>query len=179
MKTCVTCDDEKDEENFHKNKTECKECLNKRYRDWSATLHGTIKKAAKEHARSDQPNATSKEREEHRKQLYEHYTHLVKKQNNQCYYCGKTVVCDNAGKGRRNSISFDRKDNNQGHTPENTVMCCWECNRTKSNRTDQEFYDYCERIYYHRKATLNHEVDQASLNKYYNVRPQDRMESKL
>jgi hypothetical protein len=54
---------------------------------------------------------------------------LVRIATNRCFYCGST---DNLG--------LDRIDNNKGHTKDNTVVCCYRCNMTRSNNyTYEEF----------------------------------------
>jgi hypothetical protein len=65
---------------------------------------------------------------------------LTKKQffcllDNNCHYC-------HAPK----SMGVDRVFNDYGYTPENSVSCCWNCNRSKSNMDYFEYRDYLNRI---------------------------------
>lgn len=52
-----------------------------------------------------------------------------------CTYCSKYIDWNSV-----NRYNLDRKVNNIGYTFNNLVVCCWECNNTKSNRfTHEEF----------------------------------------
>lgn len=54
---------------------------------------------------------------------------LMRIATNRCFYCSST---DNLG--------LDRIDNSKGHTKDNTVVCCYRCNRLRSdNYTCEEF----------------------------------------
>lgn len=62
----------------------------------------------------------------------------------QCHYCDTKVVFNPysklMGKGLSRAYQLDRKDNKIGYTFDNCVVCCWECNRLKSDRfTYDEF----------------------------------------
>lgn len=52
-----------------------------------------------------------------------------------CYYCKK--------KKEGKFIGIDRKDNNLGYTVENTVPCCWPCNRAKNDQPTDKFIGNC------------------------------------
>ncbi len=62
-----------------------------------------------------------------------------------CHYCDDNLVFnkhtrDENSKPQSRASHLDRKDNNRGYTIDNVVLCCWECNRLKSNRfTYNEF----------------------------------------
>ena len=67
-----------------------------------------------------------------------------------CYYCGtkpnniyKSFFCS----GDYIYNGLDRIDNTKGYTIENVVPCCRFCNAAKSNRTEQEFKNWSERLY--------------------------------
>jgi|688.fasta_scaffold1280050_2 hypothetical protein len=45
-----------------------------------------------------------------------------------CFYCGET----------KSNRGLDRKDNNIGHTLQNTLVCCELCNMTRGNRYSVE-----------------------------------------
>lgn len=51
---------------------------------------------------------------------------LEKSLNSPCHYCGD------------NSCGLDRKDNSIGHTMNNCVPCCYECNTAKNNSFSYE-----------------------------------------
>ena len=42
---------------------------------------------------------------------------------------------------------LDRIDSSKGHTDDNVVSCCWDCNRAKGNKTLEEFLAHIERMY--------------------------------
>jgi hypothetical protein len=53
-----------------------------------------------------------------------------------CYFC-RTV---------KEQVGVDRIDNTKGYTSGNCVPCCWDCNRSKSNKTLKEYKDYLLRF---------------------------------
>lgn len=53
-----------------------------------------------------------------------------------CYYCK-----------RLNAIGIDRMDNKIGYTIENSVPCCFPCNRMKHTLTTEAFINKCYAIY--------------------------------
>lgn len=54
-------------------------------------------------------------------------------QQKECYYCGKSFN-RNIPSDR---LSIDRLNNLQGYLKENTVACCYRCNRIKSNEFNE------------------------------------------
>lgn len=60
-----------------------------------------------------------------------------------CYYSGEvlTLKCN-----KENTVSLDRKDNNQGYTKDNVCFCTKRINRMKSTLSDVEFINLCEKI---------------------------------
>lgn len=52
-----------------------------------------------------------------------------------CYYC-KT----------NDNLGIDRINNDKGYVSNNVVSCCWDCNRSKSNKTEEEYKDYVKRF---------------------------------
>ncbi len=64
---------------------------------------------------------------------FDEFTAFTK--TNECTYCGGTVLwIDKQGK----AYNLDRKDNTQGYSSSNCVVCCPGCNRIKSNRFSYE-----------------------------------------
>lgn len=67
---------------------------------------------------------------------FEEFTEKIK--NNYCHYCDDTLIFEknsrNWGETNSRSHKLDRKNNDLGYTNDNTVCCCWDCNRLKSNR---------------------------------------------
>ena len=64
--------------------------------------------------------------------------------NPECHYCGKPLEyhkhSKNWGVNLSRAHQLDRKNNHEGYTYENTVTCCWTCNRLKSDvYTYEEF----------------------------------------
>lgn len=57
-----------------------------------------------------------------------------------CTYCENTIYWNSKNSNRYN---LDRMDNSKGYTKDNLVVCCWNCNNTKSNRfTHSEFIKF-------------------------------------
>lgn len=59
----------------------------------------------------------------------------VKRLTGICFYCGSL-----------GPNGIDRVDNSKGYTVENTVSCCWPCNRAKMDLTPKEFIENARRI---------------------------------
>lgn len=55
--------------------------------------------------------------------------------SNSCYVCGE----DYNGK---ELLGVDRLDNDAGYTFANSRTCCWDCNRSKSDKTLNEYVNY-------------------------------------
>lgn len=52
-----------------------------------------------------------------------------------CAYCGKEISwCKRNPRGKNQRTNLDRKDNSQGYSKENCVVCCKECNLIKGAR---------------------------------------------
>jgi hypothetical protein len=80
-----------------------------------------------------------------------------------CYYCGAPPSNKFNAAGKPSSKyksayqlecgdftynGLDRLDNTRDHSPDNVVPCCFDCNRTKSNHTLEEFLRHIERMYH-------------------------------
>ena len=87
---------------------------------------------------------------------------LTKKQfftllDNNCHYCAV-----------ENASGIDRVFNEKGYTVDNSVSCCWNCNRAKSNMDYFKYRDYLNRI----KGNPNSKLANCSTKtkqKIYNV----------
>jgi hypothetical protein len=59
-----------------------------------------------------------------------------------CHYCDNTVMWEpfsySGNKGHTRAYNLDRKDNNVGYTKDNCVVCCFSCNKAKSNQFTYE-----------------------------------------
>lgn len=80
-----------------------------------------------------------------------HEMHLNKEEllllaSKPCHYCGIKPV-DYHG--------VDRVNSSLGYTHENTVACCWMCNRAKGDSTVEEFISWAERLYNYNKDKNN------------------------
>jgi len=67
-----------------------------------------------------------------------------------CVYCGSaphTRFLKSKNNGPYIYNGIDRVDNSIGYVLENCVTCCFECNRMKSNMSQQEFLAHIERIH--------------------------------
>jgi hypothetical protein len=73
-----------------------------------------------------------------------------------CYYCGvepKQKKKTNKKTGYYIFNGIDRANNSLGYTIENSVSCCYVCNRMKMEFSNEEFLNHIERIYKHCKNT--------------------------
>lgn len=82
-----------------------------------------------------------------------------------CHYCGREPYRTfNVGTSRRKGENvsvyqmeqgnftyngLDRIDSSKGHSPDNIVPCCWDCNEMKGDRTYEEFIAHITRIWIH------------------------------
>lgn len=82
------------------------------------------------------------------KLTYEEFLQFTK--NDKCYYCGQHInwhpfgVAD--GEYLSRAYYLDRKDNNQGYSKENCVVCCFRCNKFKGTIDHNEFIVLCQLI---------------------------------
>lgn len=63
------------------------------------------------------------------------FTSLITKP---CYFCGDSLELSTVG--------VDRLNNDEGYISGNCVACCWQCNRSKSNQTVDEFVSFIRRF---------------------------------
>ena len=75
-----------------------------------------------------------------------------------CFYCGAIPANICSAYGDRNSIfrqengdfiynGLDRVDNTRGHSKDNVVPCCIDCNKSKLDRSQEEFLVWIKKIY--------------------------------
>jgi hypothetical protein len=71
-----------------------------------------------------------------------------------CYYCDappeQVYISNRKSRGSFIYNGIDRRDNNQGYTPDNCVSCCGKCNWWKRSLSEAEFYTHARRILAHR-----------------------------
>lgn len=65
-----------------------------------------------------------------------------------CFYCGGAP--GEGGKPSKTAAiplnGIDRKDNGVGYTRENSLSCCWTCNRNKGSMSHDQFLAWIRRI---------------------------------
>ena len=66
-----------------------------------------------------------------------------------CFYCGKKPSQGKKKDGYYKYNGIDRKDSSLGYTLENSVPCCWECNKAKNSTPKEEFLSWIEQVYKH------------------------------
>ena len=78
-----------------------------------------------------------------KKQFYE-----LTQQN--CHYCNASPS-SKYSRGEHSLIynGVDRKDNDKGYTPDNTLPCCGVCNQAKSDMAYNDFLEWVEKVYTH------------------------------
>ena len=67
-------------------------------------------------------------------------------QEERCWYCDGEMRFRASGRQVEDSPSVDQVDPGGGYTPENTVICCWRCNRQKSDATLEELEQLVEGV---------------------------------
>lgn len=69
-----------------------------------------------------------------------------------CHYCGSppSQVCKDRHRieGNITYNGIDRVDNTKGYTTENSVPCCYICNRAKDTMTKETFANWIRRVYH-------------------------------
>lgn len=84
----------------------------------------------------------------------EEFVQLV---NSSCHYCGSPP--SNKGTTKKGIPylynGIDRVDNTTGYTVDNSVPCCANCNRAKSDMTLEDFKSHIARISAHQQASIS------------------------
>ena len=70
------------------------------------------------------------------------YTHTY---TGECAYCGEEFDIFSSNRHRTGSI--DRKSNSNIMTPDDVQWLCNQCNRTKADRSHEEFIEYVKTLY--------------------------------
>jgi len=133
-KICCRCKKEKDLKDFNKQKRTkdgyryyCKECERVYLRVYRLNNREKIlKNAAKYHLNNREKHLIKEyKRKDKDKNRENDLTFEWFKENissKPCLYCGETE-----------KIGADRIDNTKGHTKDNVVPCCYDCNTARSN----------------------------------------------
>jgi hypothetical protein len=76
------------------------------------------------------------------------FTDLI---NSNCVYCDSPPLAIKRATGNTGEYikytGIDRRDNTKGYTLDNSVSCCKICNYAKLNMTEQEFYQWINRLH--------------------------------
>ena len=80
---------------------------------------------------------------------YEEFIEFTK--INECYYCGDNISWLAYRNNRRGGYNLDRKNNNEGYTKNNCVVCCELCNYMKRMETTEQFIQHCKNIVNHQQ----------------------------
>jgi 5-methylcytosine-specific restriction endonuclease McrA len=67
-----------------------------------------------------------------------------------CHYCGEIPTKESSNKSKFSKIKYngvDKKYPKKGYILENSVSCCWECNRIKNDIPYDKFIAKCKKIY--------------------------------
>jgi hypothetical protein len=65
-----------------------------------------------------------------------------------CFYCGcKPGQIEKHKRGDFVYNTIDRIDSKFGYVQDNVVSCCWKCNRSKMEDSEQEFYKWVAKIF--------------------------------
>lgn len=78
---------------------------------------------------------------------YNNYRKIIK---GKCFYCGTSLSTENG-------YSIDRFDNNKEYSIDNSLGCCWDCNRSKGTKSHLEYYRWMNRLLNHQKKL--HEIE--------------------
>ena len=71
-----------------------------------------------------------------------------------CFYCGDNSKSNYKSPKAKNDweevfryTGIDRIDSSRGYYNDNVQPCCKYCNRSKSDRTEKDFYEWIEKVY--------------------------------
>jgi len=73
-----------------------------------------------------------------------------------CFYCGNPPSQKVSPRGCYGSYIYngiDRKLSSEGYTITNSLSCCFECNKTKSNTPYPIFIEWLKKSYNHLKTS--------------------------
>ncbi len=77
---------------------------------------------------------------------------LISVMQSPCHYCGIELSNEYSHPTKNGSFKYnglDRKDNDKGYTPDNTLPCCWRCNRAKQKDTYADFMKWIKQVTSH------------------------------
>lgn len=175
-KKCTKCAEEKDVDEFGKNKKGkgglqpwCKSCINKRAKEYHKRDYAKERKKKYFKEYSSNP-FYNKRRSEWAKNYYSKHPEKQKARCSTLYAIQRYYRYNAKKKGLEYSIStekfisfkgkpchycgevldrprIDRVDSNIGYTEENTVPCCSRCNYAKLNFSKEDFLLWVKKVY--------------------------------
>lgn len=76
----------------------------------------------------------------------EYLWELFQKQEGKCYYTGDDIFLGVRNQRGGKTASLDRLDSSKGYTEDNVVWCHKDINLMKRDKSEQEFYELCQKI---------------------------------
>lgn len=81
----------------------------------------------------------------------EYLWELFQKQDGKCYYTGDDILLGVRNQPGGKTASLDRIDSSKGYTEGNLVWCHKNVNIMKMDKSEEQFYELCQKIINHRK----------------------------
>jgi hypothetical protein len=79
----------------------------------------------------------------------EYLWQLFQKQDGKCYYTGEELTLSTRNTKGGMTASLDRLDSSKGYLEDNVVWCHKDVNVMKMDKSEQEFYELCQKIVNH------------------------------
>lgn len=75
---------------------------------------------------------------------------------NKCHYCGSQITWTPHRHSREmyHGYNLDRKDNGEGYTKDNCVVCCETCNYMKHVMPAEQFIQHCKNVATHQQKVV-------------------------
>lgn len=147
--TCRKCGitySDKSELFLYYEKTICRECRKKQYRDYSRKRLMSSKESYFKSVLNSTKNRCIKNGREFEITV-EQMVDLFEKQNGKCALTGMDLIIKMDKKNRHDTVSIDRIDSDKGYTLDNVQLICYAINRFKSNMPDNMFMEFISRLY--------------------------------
>lgn len=81
----------------------------------------------------------------------EYLWELFQKQNGECYYTGDKLSLSTRNNKGGMTASLDRLDSSKGYIEGNVMWSHKDINVMKMNKSEEEFYELCQKVITHRK----------------------------
>lgn len=151
-KICVTCKKEMDVSNFNKNSSSpdgyrntCKACRHtqtKAIRDANKDAHNERGRNNYNKMKAEKPFRlfavnciTNHKANGFQVDITKDELEQLAKDSPVCAYCGETLEYSSGKRANPKAASLDRVDNGKVMTKDNVVMCCYDCNRMKAEKS--------------------------------------------